>query len=295
MNRLILIALAFLGLCSCACAQMPMLGFGAGNNGSGPPAYTGVGDLGLSSVVSFWGLRCYSNSYGGNVADVWDSLTGSTTETLITCSAGGTLNQTVNSLSVTCANGCAVKELYDQVGTNNFIQSTNANRPTMLTSGCGYTKPWCMTFLLANSQYMVATAGALTQTFDVATVAERTANFSTVGYILSFSATAYFEYRNATNNTSYNFGTGANVATTDSAWHSLKVEAAGASSNVTIDTTNSAVSIGTNGTSTTWRLGASSTPNAYMSGSFAEAFVTSAANFSNFAAINTNQHTYWGF
>lgn len=80
--------------------------------------YVGPGDLGLSATVKAWGAvdRCYSTSYTGNVADIWDSATGSTTETKLTCSAGGTINQTINPLSTTCNSGCALKTMYDQSG-----------------------------------------------------------------------------------------------------------------------------------------------------------------------------------
>lgn len=134
-----------------AFAQLPLTGAGKGAPGGGS-SYTGVGDIVAMQV--YLGLRCYNNAYSGNVADIWDSATGNTTETLITCSSGGTLNETVNSLATTCSGGCRVKTLYDQSGNTNctgaacdVTQATNANRPTFTTSGCtglSGTKTWCM-------------------------------------------------------------------------------------------------------------------------------------------------------
>src|SRR5262249_30281083 len=99
-------------------------------------------DVVASGWIVFWGFRCIDASYSGNVADIWDSATGSTTETQLTCSAGGTVNETVNPLATTCASGCNVKQITDQVGTNcggpcNINQTTNANRFTLTQSFSG--------------------------------------------------------------------------------------------------------------------------------------------------------------
>jgi hypothetical protein len=79
--------------------------------------YTGPGDV-VTGAIAWWGFRCYNTAYAGNVADIWDAATGNTTETLITCSSGGTLNQTIHTLAVTCAIACIVENLYDQSGAN---------------------------------------------------------------------------------------------------------------------------------------------------------------------------------
>ena len=59
-------------------AQVPMTGAGLGKPG-GATAYTGPGDCSGCSfdatAKAWWGLRCYSNAYSGNVADVVDHAT----------------------------------------------------------------------------------------------------------------------------------------------------------------------------------------------------------------------------
>lgn len=106
--------------------------------GGAPPAYTGPGDVaGWSGAYGYWGLRCYNAAYAGNVADVWDKATGTTTHTLLTCSAGGTVNQTINSLATTCAVACVVKQLYDQVGSQQLTVPGGLNPPDLVLNIVG--------------------------------------------------------------------------------------------------------------------------------------------------------------
>jgi hypothetical protein len=135
--------------------------------GPGMPAasasYTGPIDIN-GAAFALWSTRCSSNSYTGNVADIWDSATGSTTETLLTCSVGGVLNQTIHSLATTCASGCKVKTLYDQSGASkcsaavcDLVEAANATRPTVTTS-CQNSKI-CLVF---NGSACMATANTVT-------------------------------------------------------------------------------------------------------------------------------------
>ena len=54
--------------------------FGDANGFSAPVAASGgggyVGPLdAVSGAVAYWGLRCSTTAYAGNVADIWDSAT----------------------------------------------------------------------------------------------------------------------------------------------------------------------------------------------------------------------------
>jgi hypothetical protein len=108
--------------------------------GSGVVAYSGPGDI-VSGALAAFGGRCYNTAYSGNMADVWDGATGSTTETLLTCSPGGTINQTVNSLATTCSVSCSIKTFYDMSGALScggaacdLTQATNSKRPVLIQS-----------------------------------------------------------------------------------------------------------------------------------------------------------------
>jgi hypothetical protein len=74
-------------------AQMTMTGAGCGGaRCGGAPSYTGPLDVLSTNVWAAYSTRCAKSSYTGDVVDVWDAATGITTETLITCSSGGTQN-----------------------------------------------------------------------------------------------------------------------------------------------------------------------------------------------------------
>ena len=128
--------LAFLCLCGTVDAQLaPEFPPGVFDNtaalqGKPPAAYTGIGDIaGLSSnnPIAWWGLRCFSSTTSGTIADITDSATGNTTGTRLQCAAGGIVTAVVSAsactfvtgfacstLATTCAVGCNVRELYDQ-------------------------------------------------------------------------------------------------------------------------------------------------------------------------------------
>lgn len=139
--------------------------------GGNPPAgggYTGPLNINSSNVIAWWGLRCPSAAYSGNLFMVTDSATGNTTASLAQCSAGtvsfsggtacsgpGVPSNTCSPLATTCATACNLYELFDASGqTNcttacNAIQATNASRPTFTQSGCtglsGGANSWCAT------------------------------------------------------------------------------------------------------------------------------------------------------
>src|SRR6185312_295017 len=90
----------------------------------------------------------------------------------LTCSPGGTINQTVNPLSTTCATACSVKTLTDLSGNgHDATQASNATRPTFVFS-CQNAKP-CMT--MNGSQFLsIAALGNVSQPWTVIGVGQRT-------------------------------------------------------------------------------------------------------------------------
>src|SRR6185312_8922435 len=186
-----LLTLFLLGWCSFVFGQTNILGGGLyGDAKVAGTGYTGPLDV-IGSAKLIVSVRCASTSYTGNVMDVWDSATGSTTETLITCSSGGVLNtSSPSALATTCASGCNVKTWYDQSGqTNcsgstacNFTQATNANRPALLNFATPAS--WIVSFVSTNSDVLLAsTFGGVTAPYPFTIVAERP-NATSGGYFL---------------------------------------------------------------------------------------------------------------
>jgi hypothetical protein len=291
---------------------IPLTGAGAWQsspNAGGGGGYTGPGDLGISTVIAWWGLRCYSTSYTGNVADIWDAATGSTTETLLTCSAGGTINQTINALSVTCAVACNVKTLYDQSGANNcttgcdLTQATNANRPAYVQSCLsGFA---CIQLTNANSPQLTTPnpsqipLGQQNQPYTVSAVAERTATFTTDEKIFCANDGAFnLTFTNTTATIGGFAGSVWSIAASNSAFHAIQWVANGASSVAYLDGSSNAISAGTNAIvlNNPFTIGWQHAGSNYLSGNIQEVGVW----FGTFSAgqqssMNSNQHTYWGF
>ena len=273
--------------------------------------YTGVGDVATangvsSSMTAYWGLRCYSAAYTGNVADVWDSATGTTTETVLTCSAGNAINQTVNPLATTCASGCVIKTFYDQTGNSNNLSTPSnilANMATLNTSCSGLSGKYnyCAVFNGSSDYYKVTIAGLATaQPYTYAAVSERTGAFTSLQIMMATSTSGvppYLSYRAVANNVTITAGTGVNVTgINDSAFHASVVTFNGASSCYYIGSASAATtSLGTSAQTTSIAVGASTTPGNYMTGSLVEAFVASPSSLCAAApAIQANQNAYWG-
>lgn len=316
-----LILAAFLTLCLCTIGQAPRAQFNGCSAGFCTPAavsgaaYTGPGDV-VSGAFGWWGLRCYNSAYAGNVADIWDSATGNTTETLLTCSSGGTLNQTVNTLATTCAVACSVKTLYDQSGANkctgaaacDVTQATLAQRPAFTRTGCAGLsgmQTWCMTFNGTNSNLQSSltwAGGSVAQAYTGICAANFTAhpangacisvgNAVADGFIIFVTATPTIGIYSGTNSTT---STGGAINT----WYSMQATFSGASSATYI-----------NGSSTTsLSAGTQAIANgdkAYFGDDPFSDFPTSlqvegglwSGSFSggNQSSMNSNIRAFWGF
>lgn len=264
-------------------------------------SYTGPGDV-TSGAKAWWGLRCYANAYSGDVADVWDSATGSTTETLITCSAGGILNQTVNPLATTCASGCNVKTLYDQSGASfcnsgasacNLTQATNADRPTY-TQNCIGSLP-CMTFTTSQS-LEGATSWELTQTYTGYGAGERTGSTSSYNIITGDSTgDAELGFSNSANTAFiYSGSVATKSSVNDNTFHVLQARFSGSTSILQADSSQTTgLSAGSNNQDNEPCMGKCSSNG--LAGNALEAGWWSGDQSANFSTMNSNVHTYWGF
>jgi len=296
-------ATALLLLVSSANAQMNSFfpGPGTVHSTGGGGGYTGPGDV-VTNALVWYGLRCYNTAYTGNVADIWDSSTGSTTETLLTCSAGGTINETIHSLATTCASGCRVKTLYDQAGTAcssgtvacDITQATNASRPTF-TQNCIGSLP-CMTF--AASQQLQGTVPGLPSTALPATISSATRQTSSLAgayFCLTGGTGLEGYYTTAPAVRVYN-GTNQTVSTVNNTWYANQSVVNGVSSVIYLN--GSSNSIGDPGGTAILAQTIIGNDNfgQLMTGNIVEVGLwASAFNGTQQSNMNSNQRTYWGF
>lgn len=254
-----LASIAF-GVCSPADAQFATIGCQGGKcGGSGGGGYTGPGDV-VSGASAWWGLRCYNNAYNGNLADITNSATGSTTGTRLQCSTGNVITALVSgsactfvtgnacsSLATTCATACNVRELYDQSGnTNHLVQSGNSARPAF-TQNCLNTTLPCMTFTTA-SNLSDSTAMSVAQPNTISMVIDRTAAAFTDYLTANGDNTGMIAPSSANTIELYNAASGASsgVTVSDNAWHAIQGIANGAGSSIQVDATpNTGLSVGT--------------------------------------------------
>jgi hypothetical protein len=275
---------------------------------SGGGGYTGPLDVtGYTSAYAYWGMRCGSTSYTGNVADVFDSATG-TIETLITCSSGGILNQTINSLATTCASSCIVKRLYDQTGHSARDLVPVTTGPPLILSGVGFgTNPVMQftsgSFVMVSSSVPSAQAQPLTVSIVAQNIASATNGIMSDG---TFNTMMLWALSSGTVRVSTPTDTNF-TGVTDTQWASYSsllngsgstVLAANASSSPSCNTFNTG-NPGTNGIAGTNKLTMGAMTDAAgvpMNGYIFEAVVVAGAvSQANQTTECLNQRAYGGF
>jgi hypothetical protein len=277
-------------LCVYAQAQLlaPIVNFGKPR-----ASYVGPGDV-IGSAKAWYGTRCYQSAYTGNMLDIWDSATGSTTETLLTCSAGNVINQTVNALSVTCAVACDVKEAYDMSGNGlNATQATNSQRPTFTQNFVNGKS--CMTFARGSSQFLYnGTGSSVSQPLSMAVVAERTGSTTSNSSVLVVGSNGPEIYFYTSANTVGIYAQSGYTATAnDNVLHNF----AGlitSSGKISVDGSVTTGSIGAQAAATNIVLGASNNSGSNaLSGVICEAGLWSGDQSASFGTLNTNQAAYY--
>lgn len=285
-----------------AFAQMNSFFPGPGTPASSGGGYTGPGDV-VSGASAWWGLRCYNAAYAGNVADLTDSSTGTTTGTRLVCNAGVVsalvsgsactfvTGNACSSLATTCATACNVEELYDQTGNaNHLIQAGNSARPTY-TQNCLNTTLPCTTWTTASN---LATAGAVTAIpvpFTISQVYNRTtAQFT--DYLTDGNNTGIIAGATASAIQLYNSGGSAGVTAADAVWNAIQGLQNGASS--TIKVNNVAPAAAVPGASTSFGTGGASFGANTYAGKMTEVGIWP-IGFSTTQQTNMchNQFTYW--
>lgn len=297
-----ILSLLLLAVCACGQSSAQSSWFNSYFPAPASGGYVGPADV-VSGPIMWWGFRCVNTAYAGNVAEIWDAATGTTTNTILTCSAGGILNQTLNPLSTTCASGCVVGRVYDQSGNGatycspncDQIQSTNASRPAF-TQNYVSTGKFGMTFAGAQSMGINSPVGNA-QPLTFSAVANRTATFTSQNAIVgsSGSSSTYLVFSTTTNQGRMYAGTNQNFPLTNTAEHAIQAVFNGASSSAYVDGTSTSVSPGTSGM-VTLILGSDSGGTDFLTGTIGEVGLWAAAfSAGNQSAMNANQHAWYGF
>jgi hypothetical protein len=272
----------FLAFCGTANAQ---LSGGLQFPGPGTPhsvaTYQGPGDV-VASARTWYGLRCYNTAYTGNVADVYAPSDAS--HTLLTCSSGGVINQTLQALATTCATSCTIKTLYDQSGANqctgsipcDLTHATEAQRPTLTISGINSK----LTGNFSGSQHLFNAAGvsitSVSQPYTMNAVFKRTS--ATVGIL---------------------FGSIGGAGTAIGGWSGADQFAVSSSSfvqvnSITDNTPHSAQFVSVNpDTGSTLNIDGSSTPTAAGTGAFSGTVVAGDDTFSDFWVGQFTEFGIW--
>ena len=273
----------------------------ASSAASGGGGYSGPGDVVTTNWIAFNGLRAFSSATRGQkLANVCDAADAHCADMLSDATTG---NAVVPSSNPNCSSSgnCTVKTLYDQSGSLacastacDLTQATIANRPT-LTIGCTGGKV-CLTFTATQSLSSGSVSPFASQPFSGSLVGERTGNFTTqmifTGAVGGDVQVAFL----SSANTGYVYaGTVASTTVSDSAFHSIQGVFNNASSVLDVDGSSSAVSSGVNNFTTGICMSNSCAGGFGITGNIAEVAWWAADKSASFAAMNTNQHTYWGF
>jgi len=204
-------------------------------------SYQGPGDV-VSGALIWYGVRCYAEAYSGNVMDVTDAATGSTTGTRLQCASGVVsalvsasactfvTGNACSSLATTCAVSCNVVTKYDQSGTNtctgaipcNVTQATNADRPTLNTNCIG--GKYCLVF--TSAQFLadsVGPASTISPPYTITAVCERTPTSNSTQDCISWGSAGRAQLGYGTTNNGFVYaGSSVNVSgVTDAVWHSI--------------------------------------------------------------------------
>jgi hypothetical protein len=266
-------------------------------------AYSGPGDI--VSATMWYGLRAYSSAkVGTKIANICNAADANCAD-INSLSNGDFDAATAQGSPLNCGGvggTCTIKTLYDQSGALactgstacDVTQATILSRPTISFSCLG--SKVCAVFVAASSMVLKKTSSVPTfsQPFSFSIVAVRTGTVTSYNEILVSSGGGP-EFGNSANQLGAYFGAHANVSAADSTWHAEGALANGASSAFYIDGTNHAVSAGSTGFGTTINIGLSSGGALGLDGKFEEGGFWSSDISANFSALNSNQHTYWGF
>jgi hypothetical protein len=280
-----------------------------------PPAvasYTGPGDI-VSGATAFYGLRAYTAAIAAagtqKLINLRRASDNETCDILVATNGGLGLTTACSGADggksvatfLTATTGFVTKA-YDQSGNAHDVsQATSALQPQLLLTGCTSGSLPCMKFVAASTQVLAGTTGAVTQPWTYSVVAnynsgsctpntcELISNYAGAGAIFEFQPTIVYMYSG---------GAAADfVSAAATTWHSVQAvfNDAGTSS-INADGTTVSGAVGTGGGATTVNIGNLPSSTHYLDGDLVEAGLwPSAFSGGNVSAMNSNQHSYWGF
>lgn len=294
---LLLAGLGCLHLARSQGCTMLLCGAGKGATG-GVVGYQGPIDAAGVSAKGAWGLRCLSAAYcGGNLANVCTDIIGVDTclDFSSNSSTGNLTIVTIGGLSCAVVT-CTIKILYDQSGASacsgpcDATQATVGNRAQLISS-CQNSLPCAR----ATSSQLYATpalGSTLSQPNWVSGVLLRG---SGQGSWFGDSG-ANEAFQSITNQAQLFAGNSLAATSSDGSFHSVQMIANGASSEVYVDGSNTTGDAGTGNLSTALSLLTDGFANRF-SGDITEIVLWNNVTPSSGqkSAVNSNNHTYWGF
>jgi len=269
-------------------------------------SYVGPGDV-ASGAKAWWGTRAYNKAAAKatqklvNIRRASDSVT---CDVLADFQTGGP--GITNACSSATSNGqtafnfcsgtqCFVTKAYDQSGALqcggaacDVSQATTANQP-QFNFNCFYSFA-CIQYTTSSMTLASPTGPALTLPFSASGLGARTGAFAANGVFYSQGSTvAQFLYANVANRVELsNTGTSSTVTASDSANHSLTGIFNGASSSITVDGTNTAVT-GVTGATTSGVFNLGLAP---ITATISEMGVWGSDLTSSATALCTNEYNY---
>ncbi len=267
-----------------------------------PPqaSYTGPGDI-TAGAVAWYGLRAYSRATRGtraaNVcipadAACADLSTDATTGDLVITTIGGS-----SCASVTCT----VKILYDQTvggactgGSCDAVASGTISQRAVLTTSCVGSLP-CMTWTASSLQMNSAlSADTVNQPHTWSAIGKRTGSFTTFAPLVGIiSALSSLGFKDSADTAYVSAGAALTGTATDNTIHALQGMLNGASSKLMVDGSTTTGAGGSNVVGTNLCFGqCAAIP---LTGISFEGGLWAGDQSANFTAMNSNQHTYWGF
>ena len=294
---------------------MPLAGAGLGAP-TVVASNNGMGDLIASHWIGYWGLRCFKKTGTGAIADVFDGSDAH--ETSLVCDGNGNVTSAANGTGANCGSscypiatycsgaGCTIKTFYDQSGassctggTCDLTQATISLRAAY-TPSCYGSLP-CGTLNNTSSQGYIS-AGTMAAGYSVPytffAAAKRTAG-ATEGDILN---TPYFSgfFDSSANHVGFYALSSATVVANDGTTYAMMMlSASGSTSKIQIDgnapTTGLSGGGGQISSGYNVKTFGQVLSNRTMSGTILEWGELSDDESTNFNAISSNIHTYWGF
>lgn len=268
---------------------------GTDTSGNATSSGTSVALTGLASAAHVGSTITGSGFIGSYCVAVGSLVAGAQTVTTNTSQSIGV------SEPVTLTWGLFVTKLYDQSGNaRDASQATAANQPQLLlTGGTSSTLP-TMVFTHGSVQYLqTGTISSVTQPHTYSVVYKRTTVAANSTVISSYNGSGSTVLLTGTSDiVDLYAGNTLGVAAVENTWHAVQAVANGINSVIRSDGTETAGDAGSSATFTAIGIG-NDPNNAFgwaLNGAISEAALWP-VGFSpgNRTAVNSNQHSYWGF